>query len=68
VGKLLPDTSTPDKSGKAAAWIMTSNELVDQTGIIFSYARKPSKRVCSKVLDASIGKAVLEDSFALLAS
>jgi len=66
VGKILPDTSTPDKSGKAAAWIMTTNQLMNKTGIIFSYARKPSKRVWSKVLDAGIGKAVLEDSFALL--
>ena len=66
VGKILPDTSTPDKSGKAAAWIMTTNKLKNKSGVIFSYARKPSKRVWAKVLDADIGKAVLDDSFALL--
>lgn len=67
VAKLLPDTSTPERSGAAAAWIMTSSELEGKTGIIFSYNRKPSNGVWSRVFDAEVGNSVIQDSMDLLA-
>jgi NAD(P)-dependent dehydrogenase (short-subunit alcohol dehydrogenase family) len=66
--KLFPDTSTPTRSGKAAAWIMTSEELEKQTGMIFSFDCRPSKRVWEKVFDTEIGRRVLDDSLDLLDS
>lgn len=66
VARLLPDTSTPKRSGKTAAWIMTSKELENKTGIIFSYDCKPSKRVWDKVFDSRIGKEIVDDSLDLL--
>jgi hypothetical protein len=41
VARLMPDTSTPDRSAKAAAWIMNYNEVKKKTGIIFSYDCRP---------------------------
>ncbi len=66
--KLLPDTSTPTRSGKAAAWIMTREELEKQTGMIFSFDCQPSKRVWEKVFDPEIGRQVIDDSLKLLNS
>lgn len=64
--KLLPDTSTPTHSGKVAAWIVTSEELEKQTGIIFSFDCQPSKRVWENVFDPEIGRNVIDDSLNLL--
>lgn len=68
VAKLLPDTSTPERSGSAAAWIMTSSELEGKSGVIFSYNRKPSNRVWNRVFDAELGNSVIQESMDLLAS
>jgi len=64
--KLLPDASTPIRSGKAAAWIVTSKALEKQTGTIFSFDCKPSTRVWENVFDAKIGRHVIDDSLSLL--
>jgi NAD(P)-dependent dehydrogenase (short-subunit alcohol dehydrogenase family) len=64
--KVLPDTSTPTRSGKAAVWIMTSERLTKQTGTIFSFDCQPSKRVWEKVFDLEIGRHVIDDSLKLL--
>lgn len=66
MAKLMPGTSTPKRSGKTAAWIMTSGQLSKSSGLIFSYHRKPSKVVWEKVFDPEIGKAVVDDSLQLL--
>jgi len=66
--KLLPDTSTPTRSGKVAAWIMTSKELEKQTGGIFSFDYQPSKRVWENVFDPEIGRKAIDDSLNLLLS
>jgi NAD(P)-dependent dehydrogenase (short-subunit alcohol dehydrogenase family) len=66
LAKLLPDTSTPKRSGKTAAWIMTGEEPKKESGSIFSFDRKPSKRVWDKVFDSEIGRSVIEDSLSLM--
>jgi hypothetical protein len=55
------------RSGQAAAWIMTSRTLAQQTGRLFSFNRKPLRKLWEKVFDADIGKAVIDDSLDLLA-
>lgn len=34
---LLPDSSTAERSGATAAWIMTAQELSGRTGEVFSF-------------------------------
>jgi NAD(P)-dependent dehydrogenase (short-subunit alcohol dehydrogenase family) len=65
VAKLLPDTSTPKRSGKTAAWIMTSEDLEKKSGTIFSFDRKPSK-LWDKVFDSEIGRSVVDDSLTIM--
>ncbi|GAK51758.1 glucose/ribitol short chain dehydrogenase/reductase family protein [Candidatus Moduliflexus flocculans] len=64
--KFLPDASTPTRSGKAAARIVTSKALEKQTGTIFSFDCQPSTRVWKSVFDAEIGRRVVDDSLNLL--
>ncbi|MBV1921400.1 MAG: SDR family NAD(P)-dependent oxidoreductase [Pseudomonadales bacterium] len=66
--KILPDTSTPERSGKTAAWIMESKDLEGQSGVILSFDGRPSKKVWGKAFDAEIGKAVMDDSMGLLSA
>lgn len=64
--KFLPDTSTTEQSGGAAAWIMTSKELNHQTGTVFSFDRNPSKLVWNPALEPEIGKRVIDDSLNMM--
>jgi len=66
VAPLLPDTSTPARSGEAAAWIMTCDDVRSRTGEVFSYNRKPSQRVWDQARDPEIGRRVVEESLTLL--
>ena len=66
VARMLPDTSTPERSGKTAAWIMASMSLKGLSGVIFSFDGKPSTKVWDKVFDSEIGKSVMDDSMGLL--
>ena len=66
IAKILPDASTPARSGRVASWIMTSETLHQKTGEIFSYNFKPSKQVWNKVFDVELGKEVLNDSVSLI--
>lgn len=66
IARFLPDTSTPERSAEAAAWILTAPELNSESGIIFSYNCKPSTLVWEKVLDAAVGRSVVDDSLALI--
>ncbi|OUS32401.1 hypothetical protein A9Q99_01015 [Gammaproteobacteria bacterium 45_16_T64] len=68
LAKALPDTSTAERSGHAAAWIMTSAELEEKTGVVFSYDCKPAKNVWSRVYGAELGQSVMDDSMNLLST
>src|SRR5713101_1006621 len=45
IGPLLTDTSTAERSGATAAWIMTAPELTVRSGEVFSFNREPSQQV-----------------------
>jgi len=62
-----PDTSSAKRSGKAAAWIMTSPTVQNKSGSIFSFNRKPSVHVWKDVvLDKKIGTEVFKDTMKII--
>ena len=66
ISKIMPDSSTPAKSGQAGAWLLTADNGLLENGGIYSYDRKPSKRVWEKVFSHDIGCRVLDESMDLL--
>lgn len=67
IGHFLPDTTSPQRSGKTAAWIMETSTIKHQSGEIFSYNKKPNKYVWKDVvLNEEIGKEVYEDSMKII--
>jgi NAD(P)-dependent dehydrogenase (short-subunit alcohol dehydrogenase family) len=66
VAKALPDTSTPSRSGAAAAWLMTAQSDCLKNGGVYSYDKKLSTRCWEKVFDPDIGSRVLEESLELI--
>jgi NAD(P)-dependent dehydrogenase (short-subunit alcohol dehydrogenase family) len=66
VAKALPDTSTPNRSGAAAAWLMTVESDCLKNGGVYSYDKKLSRRCWEKVFDPNIGRRVLDESLDLM--
>jgi len=66
VTPLLPDASTPERSGATAAWIMTADGLLSRSGEVFSYDREPSTLVWDQARDSEIGRRVVEESLPFL--
>ena len=66
VAPLLPDTSTPERSAGAAAWLLTDRHVVAQNGEVFSFDCRPSTRVWPRVRDAEVGRTVVDQTLALL--
>lgn len=66
LARAMPHTSTTERSGAAAAWLMTAENLLSRTGEIFSYERVPSTRVWDKANNPEVGRRVLDESLALL--
>lgn len=66
VAPLLPDTSTPERSGAAAAWLLTAPGVAARSGEVFDYERKPSTRVWAAARDEDLGRRVLDETLALL--
>lgn len=66
VARLLPDSSTPKRSGSAAADLLKTEPAFLQTGGIYSFDRQLSKRVIDRVFDAQIGRRVVDDSIDLI--
>ncbi|MGB0514231.1 MAG: hypothetical protein ACPGJE_05250, partial [Wenzhouxiangellaceae bacterium] len=64
LARLLPDSSTPARSGRAAAELMTGPAAAH--GAILNYQLKPSKYVIDRIHDPAIGREVVDDSLALL--
>jgi NAD(P)-dependent dehydrogenase (short-subunit alcohol dehydrogenase family) len=66
-GLFLPDTSSPYRSAKTAAWIMTAPSLGYPNGTIFSYTKKPSKHICDEMINSGeTRKAVYEQSLRIV--
>ncbi len=68
VSPLMEDTSTPERSGAAAAWIMTDPAVIRQNGEVFSYNRKPAGHVWEQARDPELGKRVVDETLAFLES
>lgn len=66
VAPLLPDTSTTERSGEAAAWLLTDPDVVARNGEVFSFDRAPSSRVWERVRDRTVGREVVDQTLALL--
>jgi len=66
LAKLLPDSSTPERSGKAAAELLRTNPESLRPGGIYSYDCELSKRVIDRVFNAPLGRRVLDDSIDLI--
>jgi len=66
IAKVLPDSSTPERSGKAAAALLETEAGCLRPGGIYSYNCELSKRVIDRVFDAEIGRRVVDDSIDLI--
>lgn len=66
VAPLLPDTSTPERSAGAAAWLLTDRHVVAQNGEVFGFDRRPSTRVWPQVREPEVGRRVVDQTLALL--
>lgn len=65
--RLLPDTTTPRRSGNTAAWIVETSPFKFPSGEILSFDRKPYKYVWKDMaLNEKIGKDVFESSNELI--
>jgi NAD(P)-dependent dehydrogenase (short-subunit alcohol dehydrogenase family) len=64
--RILPDSSTSERSGQAGAWLMTADPSLLNNGGIYSYEKKPSTRIWEKVADPDVGRRVLDESLELL--
>lgn len=66
LAKVLPDSSTPERSGQAGATLLTTDRADLQHGGIYSYDCKLSGRVAARVFDADLGRRIVDDSIALI--
>lgn len=66
VARLLPDASTTRRSGEAVARLLLEVDQNRAHGRIFNYKLQPSRYVIDRVFDAELGRAVIDDSLALL--
>lgn len=66
LAKVLPDSSTPERSGEAGATLLTTDRADLQPGGIYSYDCALSRRVAARVLDADLGRRIVDDSIALI--
>ena len=66
VSPLLPDTSTPERSAAAAAWLLTDPAVTSRSGEVFDYERKPSQRVWATARSEALGRRVLDETLQLL--
>lgn len=66
VSPLLPDTSTPERSAAAAAWLLTDSAVPAQSGEVFDFEHRPSTRVWPDARAPELGRRVLDETLALL--
>lgn len=63
VAPLLPDTSTPERSAKAAVGLLTGQVV---SGTVYDYEQKPSRHVWHGALDVALQERILDESLAFL--
>lgn len=63
---LIPDSSTPVKSGEAGAWLMKAESSRLANGGIYSYDRRLSRGVWKHVYEEETEAQILKDSLELL--
>ena len=68
IARVLPDSSTPERSGEAGAKLLTEDRASLHPGGIYTYECKLSERVIDRVFDPEIGRRVLDHSMAMLRS
>lgn len=66
VAPLLPDASTPQRSGATAAWIMTADGLPARSGEVFAHDGVRSRRVWDRVWESGTGRRVVDESLELV--
>jgi len=66
IARVLPDSSTPARSGKAAAELLEAGRANLRPGGIYTYNGDLSKRVIDRVFDPEIGRRVVNDSLELI--
>lgn len=66
IARVLPDTSTPDRSGNAAAKLLNADLSELTPGGIYTYECVLSKRVRERVFDPGIGRRVVDDSLEMI--
>jgi len=66
IAPLLPDTSTPERSAAAAASLLLDPGAPAQSGEVFSFDGRPSRRVWGEARRPETGRAVLDQSLELL--
>ena len=66
VARVLPDSSTPKRSGEAGARLMTAPREDLHHGGIYSYDGELNQYVIDRVRDADIGRRVVDDSIELI--
>ncbi|MDT8439204.1 MAG: SDR family NAD(P)-dependent oxidoreductase [Wenzhouxiangellaceae bacterium] len=64
--RVLPDASTPKRSGRAVAELLRRPDPSFGHGVIYDYKGAPSRRIIERVYDPAIGRAVIDDSLQLL--
>lgn len=68
ISPLLPDTSTPERSAAAAAWLLDDAGVVARSGETFDFEREPSRRVWLAARDPELARRALDETLALLGS
>ena len=66
LAKMLPDSSTPERSGKAAAKLLTTDRALLKPGGIYTYECELSKRVTARVFDTEVGRRVVDDTLDMI--
>lgn len=68
LAKVLPDSSTPARSGAAGARLLKTDSGGLRAGGIYTYTCELSRRAIDRVFDVDIGRRVVDDSIALIES
>lgn len=62
----MPGASTPARSAASAGWILTDDALAGRSGEVYGADRRLSQRCAEALRDPNVGRAVVDESLALL--
>ena len=66
LARVLPDSSTPERSGAAAAELLTTDRADLKPGGIYTYDCVLSRRVIDRVFSEEIGRRIVDDSIEMI--